>query len=155
MMPRWRLNASRNIALSAALSTRALNVAGNWPRFGSRRMRVSATGEDLLFLLAAECRPVALDRPVPCERVAHGLFELPKREPGGEHAADVGPQHAGVLVAGEPERQLPPRPNAGVEDRLRVRPDEPGVGAHCGRRSLQQLAERQRLRRTGRVGDAA
>src|SRR4051794_2682483 len=144
--PRWQKSASSRIA--------SMEARSYTPRCGSRVTRrwsgTSGFAKDLRLLLARERRPLLARIEAPGERVACGLLERAKREPGGDRTADVGARHAGVVLARKPQRQLHPRADLGREQRLVVLPHEPRIAADGGGDPLQRLAHRQRRNRTRR-----
>jgi hypothetical protein len=117
-------------------------------------MRVSGR-KDLLFALVRERRPVAVDRAVPGERVGDRLLDRTEDQARRERLRDVGARHPCMVAAGEPERKLRPRLDAGIEHALLVDPDEVGVGARRRACTVEQRCKGQRLRGTGRVERAA
>ncbi len=89
----------------------------------------------------------------PFERRAHGVLERTEAQPGGDRLRRVHPEERGpVRIDGrrEPERQVLERLDALLVEPALVGPDELGIAAHA----LEELAERERLRRADRVEDS-
>src|SRR5437868_5872064 len=123
------------------------SAPGFAPSFSDR----SGTGEELALLVAGERRALLTRLEAPGERVARRLLQRADGQAGGKGAGDVRLEETGVLLARQPERQLHPGADAGVEQRLVVDPHEPVGSAD----SLKRLAERQQLHGPRRVEDAA